>query len=134
LRDLAVSPAARSLMEAALRRAEIVVTPVSSVAINGTDVVGWWEINPHTCVVIDRLEDGRSGADFFLLSPMGGWARLVANLVKYSKHISCVGNAVGFSCALAAMIVAYGTPAFAALIIPTAAAGARAVGSCAGVG
>jgi hypothetical protein len=62
--DFAISDRAKILIGEATGAGYAVIVPERPVALNGKSLTGWWQLDPRTGVIWDRMETGR-GDQFF---------------------------------------------------------------------
>lgn len=98
---LAVSESAKARIADALAAGYVVVAPERAVALDGTDQVGWWQIDPRTGRTFDLMENGRGAAPIGenTVIIVGGPAWRAATAWKVLSFV--MGIIIGFSVTMA---------------------------------
>ncbi|MGI8475764.1 MAG: hypothetical protein ACR2OO_05270 [Thermomicrobiales bacterium] len=87
--SLAVGADAKIRIAASLAAGRIVVTPAASVAVNGVQRTGWWEIDPASGATVDVMDDGGRQTEYAAL--LRAIASLAANpLVRVGTCVAAV--------------------------------------------
>lgn len=80
-------------IQAALSAGRIVIVPSTEVEIGGSKTIGWWELDPASGLVIDRMENGRSTAMLSLVT-FTEYAKTIYTGLRYAqgfKRMACIG-------------------------------------------
>ena len=112
----AVGVFASDLIRAALDAGRVVVIPERPVEIHGAERIGWWEVDPVSGHVVDRLDDGR-GAE------LGEYMMMVHHMAAQMACLLAIGWTIG---AIAAAAQGYAGAWQGAMV-----SGAIAFGQCA---
>jgi hypothetical protein len=100
---LAVSDVARARLGVALAAGYLVVVPERAVALDGTEQVGWWQVDPDTGRTFDLMENGRGaspiGADTVILVGGPAW-----RAYAFLTMAIVMGSVIGFSVVAAIMM------------------------------
>jgi hypothetical protein len=101
LDGLDVSDVARARIAEALAAGYVVIVPERAVDLDGTDQVGWWQVDPSTGKTFDLMENGRGAAPIGenTVIIVGGPAWRAATAWKVLSFV--IGIIVGFSTAMA---------------------------------